>query len=99
MAQSRRIRKQEQDRLIVCRVRSALAAIFSAALLASAWTWGNNLIFTLMTAILFWGTLLGNPYGVRGYLPWLNSSSRPVRTLAPLLYLLIVLTIISSAGG
>jgi hypothetical protein len=98
MALSRRIRKQEQTRLVVGRGKTALAAACSAALLASAWTWGDGLTFSVLTTILFWGVLLADPYGIRSHLPGLNSSSPLVRALAPLLYLLLILTVIAVIG-
>jgi hypothetical protein len=99
MALSRKIRKQEHVRLIVGQGKTALTASFCAALLTLAWTWSDILKFSLLTTILFWGVLLGNPYSIRSYFPWLNSASLLVRTLAPLLYLLIVLILISLTGN
>lgn len=96
---SRKLRKQERARLKVGRGKTAFAASFCVALLAATWVWSDIPVFTLLTIILFWGMLLCNLYSIRRYFPWLNSPSLLVRTLAPLLYLMIVLTIISMTGN
>jgi len=99
MALSRKTRKQEEVRLLVSHGKTACIAFFCSAFLALAWTWSDTLAFTVLTTVMFWGVLMCNPYRIRSYFPWLNSASLLVRALAPLLYLVIVLTIISMTGN
>lgn len=98
MELSRVGRRQERVKILASRGKNALAAALGVALLALTWSDGDAVLFTALSVILFWATVLTNPGGIRKFFPWLNSASPLVRALAPLLYLVIVLAILGITG-
>jgi len=98
VALSRLERKKAAARVRRIRWLKLAAAALLGIILLITWYYGDNLSFTLIAVISFFGIILVNPGNIRAHLPGMNCSQIFSRVIINFFYLSTAIALIAVAG-